>query len=315
MHKDNLLILRGIACLTVVVSHLSPTLIVYGFEAVWLFFMLSGFLLTQGFLTGRFSAARQFYINRAKRLLPVFYVAQITFIAVTAMGFAASVFPKPQWVREALILTAAPWAPYVGMIKSVNSPIWSVVLEIHFVIILPWIVRYRMALWAAIVAWFCMLPFLGDIWPVVYESHYYNAGFFLLGILAAKTKKQKLPTWFALIAPIAFVGVDTLAHHDLQAALICGPFVLAPAYFLLLLSLDTDFQKRLPTQYRELIPRSLTGLLEIVGAMSYSLYLVHKFVGINFGVIAAFVVATIMYVEVESRFRYSRSNAPHLAST
>ncbi len=315
---DNLLILRGIACITVIFDHLTGPIISllpkseqsnwlqhfipYGFQAVWLFFMLSSFLLTTAFLKQRFKldeeGIRYFFLTRAKRLLPAFYVAQFLVILHMIMAVAPSAFTLSVLIREGSILIFAPWVPYFGATTAVgswNSPIWSVLIEVQFIILLPlfirWMIKKPSIFIYALGGWYLWLLCIFiwndfhihkiEIWPKLYDTHFYNAGFFLLGMLAAWSKFyckfSNIPRPPLVIGAtiLIYMAVNYFAHDDLNSVLIIvGPFFLAPIFFLLLLSIDTDYQKRLPQSYRELIPvMSWKSVFERIGVMSYSVYL------------------------------------------
>lgn len=68
--------LRAIAVLSVVIFHLSETLLPGGFIGVDIFFVISGFLISNHILTdvaaSRFSF-KEFYLKRARRILPALY--------------------------------------------------------------------------------------------------------------------------------------------------------------------------------------------------------------------------------------------------
>lgn len=355
---DNLLIIRGIAASAVVLSHLLPHALLFsgwgtnfatiwllpnGFQSVWVFFTLSSFLLTTAFLQGRFTTARQFWLTRARRLLPGFYTVQLTIIALVLLGVTSSdygLLTLREVRREIYILLFAPWVPYSMASQSLNSPIWSVVLEVHFIILLPFIVRFAtskvlfgiLALWIFALSYICARNL--SIWPRLYETHYYNAGFFAFGMLAARAKhagievkKARLPIIITTI--LAVICLNAISNINVDIALQYGPFLLAPAFFALLMSVNTSIQKKLPTNYKDLIPTlSTRSVFEKIGAMSYSVYLLHKFIGYNLlyyfsiekytknlavfwavlSLIVVLVVAisAIFYIEIESRFR-SRS--------
>jgi len=82
---DLLLIVRGLAALSVVVWHTQgykaiypPALNTSGRVAVWLFFGISGYVIAYGFVHGRYrltpSELTSFYRNRFLRLYPLFIV-------------------------------------------------------------------------------------------------------------------------------------------------------------------------------------------------------------------------------------------------
>ena len=84
-HLDGL---RAAAVALVIVYHARVT--VGGYLGVDIFFVLSGYLITQvllreGARTGRISVVK-FYVRRALRLLPALYVLQITFLIFAFAG-------------------------------------------------------------------------------------------------------------------------------------------------------------------------------------------------------------------------------------
>lgn len=370
---DNLLILRGIACLLVVQNHdliltiarvpqyqekLLYWIYPYGYQAVWLFFMLSSFLLTKAFLSDRFTTDRagilHFWKTRAYRLLPLFFAVQGSLILLYALGWLPGEFHNVSLFREFNIMLLFPWLPYLkgtNAVFSLNSPIWSVVLEIHFIAILPFLIgtlkksakpfEVLLALWLVGIAGLWLMNTVGPrkipLFPYVYGSHVYNAGFFLAGMLIAKGKvsfrkryPQNFAPWLALLTAAGYLYTNYQARVDLDLAL-SGPavFLLFPILCGLLLTLDTNFQKPLPGNFASLVPNfSVRSFLEKVGAMSYSVYLVHKPVGYviegifdfskyEFSFVAALgvdallttvvlVVGAICYLQVENRFRVGR---------
>ncbi|WP_410011018.1 acyltransferase family protein [Pseudomonas sp. IsoF] len=70
-------VLRGLAVLFVVLEHLAIPGFHYGYLGVDIFFVISGFLITsivsRGLARDKFSF-KEFYLRRAKRLLPASFV-------------------------------------------------------------------------------------------------------------------------------------------------------------------------------------------------------------------------------------------------
>lgn len=85
--RQDIQVLRGLAVLLVLLFHANLTGIKAGYLGVDIFYVLSGFLITSLIArkkdSGTFSLS-EFYIKRAKRLLPVAYVV---YIAVAIMAF------------------------------------------------------------------------------------------------------------------------------------------------------------------------------------------------------------------------------------
>jgi peptidoglycan/LPS O-acetylase OafA/YrhL len=95
---DALLALRGFACLVVVIHHCNAprNTIIYhnldwswlifshGWVAVWVFFVLSGYLMGKAFYTERYAAdvpgVLSFWRNRIFRIVPLYYFALLILI-------------------------------------------------------------------------------------------------------------------------------------------------------------------------------------------------------------------------------------------
>lgn len=79
---DLLLIVRGLAAISVVVWHAAgyhgelPLINIPGRVAVWVFFGISGYVISLGFFKYRYKLTRSsllfFYMNRALRIYPLF---------------------------------------------------------------------------------------------------------------------------------------------------------------------------------------------------------------------------------------------------
>lgn len=85
--RQDIQVLRGLAVLLVLLFHANLTGIKAGYLGVDIFYVLSGFLITSLIARKKDSgtfALSEFYIKRAKRLLPVAYVV---YIAVAIMAF------------------------------------------------------------------------------------------------------------------------------------------------------------------------------------------------------------------------------------
>lgn len=294
---------------------------------VWLFFFLSAYLLTKGYLRGKFSLTKEFYLSRARRLLPTFYVVQISVIILVLSGIVPEYLSGgdlfKRIIREVSVLLFAPWTPYILASASYNSVIWSVIVEFHFILLLPAIVwRSLRSLVILLLIWIVIIAVLWlleiEIWNRHYEAHYFNAGFFLAGILTAKIKKQKsfikIPSIFPMLILMLLIAlIDILAHYDLQLALLIAPVPFAICLFFSFLLIDTDYQRPLPRKMKDFINGfNLLKGVELLGAISYSLYLSHKFFGItliyytNFfiGFTAMLIIAILLYLMVEIRIRF-----------
>jgi len=141
---DLLLIIRGLAALSVVVWHTAgyhgtfpPVINIPGRTAVWLFFGMSGYVIAHGFIHKRYAMTlddlRDFYTNRFLRIYPLF-------IALSALG----------WITELLLTGSNPltlrdlpsqlMALQFNQNYILNSVFWTLGIEIQFYLLAPLLV-------------------------------------------------------------------------------------------------------------------------------------------------------------------------------
>jgi peptidoglycan/LPS O-acetylase OafA/YrhL len=322
---DHFQVMRGVACLMVVLNHLTgllidgapggfdawyvPLLMPTGFQWVWLFLALSGFLLTKAFASGRFTLDRAgitaFYLARARRLFPLLWAAcilwSLLYFALHRFDAWPKLLPGWQWEHEISVAFALPWLPYspgFNPISSVNSPVWSAIIEVHYCILMPLLLMrlntprrlgYIFGAWALAMIWLLQAVALRhrpEIFPVIYGGHLYNAGFFLAGMLLARrapfTRIQRLPWSIVIaIAAVAMIAAQYVAFYNVNLALAVSPAFVLPAVCLLVARADDRYQVKLPDTFRRLASGGWSPVkwLERIGIMSYSVYLLHKPLG------------------------------------
>jgi len=134
--RPGLDVVRGIAILMVMVSHLRHGWRSEGSIGVAIFFVLSGFLITALLLEERHDRGRidfkAFYARRARRLLP----AMIVMIAVVSAVKAAI---GVQWREslEAVLLYVSNWAYIGGVRMTWVQHTWSLAIEEQFYLVWP----------------------------------------------------------------------------------------------------------------------------------------------------------------------------------
>jgi len=113
----------------------------FGFSGVFLFFVLSGFLLflpyARALLDNQpWPSARKFYLRRTLRILPLYYVA-----------LAVLLLPGGGWLRPqnivplsfiVLLLHDMRWDAST-IISWVDGPFWTLAVEWQFYLLLPWL--------------------------------------------------------------------------------------------------------------------------------------------------------------------------------
>ncbi|MEK0450589.1 MAG: hypothetical protein RL088_2857 [Verrucomicrobiota bacterium] len=195
--------LRGIAVLVVFLSHssgfrqrLTPWTSFHGTGhlGVYLFFVLSGFLLTWSLLAARRINFTGFYMRRFFRIAPLFYLIVTAVFAVQLWSGKVDLFNLH--VKEGWTGFWQHLAFYRG-----DSVFWTIAAEFEFYVILPFLVAAlarggaKIAVLYALVAafigvWYILIEF-GKVDPryslkvanIVHHSQYLDV--FLLGIIAA----------------------------------------------------------------------------------------------------------------------------------
>ncbi|BAZ30930.1 O-acetyltransferase OatA [Cylindrospermum sp. NIES-4074] len=154
---DALLALRGFACLMVVIHHCNPprnSIVYQGYDlswlifshawvAVWIFFVLSGYLMGKAFYSERYildiPGVMNFWRNRIFRIVPLYYFAILIL----------TLFVYPNWLKienwgnllrlftftYEFSVTSQP-----GM--GFNAAFWSLSTEVQFYIMVPFIFSY-----------------------------------------------------------------------------------------------------------------------------------------------------------------------------
>jgi peptidoglycan/LPS O-acetylase OafA/YrhL len=149
--------LRGIAVLLVIWCHLrgftfdsstewlSDFKAASGFIGLYLFFVLSGFLLflpyARSFLSGnKWPSTRRFYMRRALRILPIFYAALFVLFAVALIAPKSGLVPpipraKTLFTLVTLFHDVRPDAWFY--VLGTDTPLWSLAIEWQFYLVLP----------------------------------------------------------------------------------------------------------------------------------------------------------------------------------
>ena len=136
--------LRAISFLVVFVAHCGLDRYVPGGFGVTIFFFLSGFLITT-LMRGEFQHTgavnfRHFWLRRAFRILPPFYIVLFAAIAV------ALIFDPPGTLSVAAVTAQLAhvtnyWLIYRGYAgqPAGTGVYWSLAVEEHFYLLFPWV--------------------------------------------------------------------------------------------------------------------------------------------------------------------------------
>jgi len=232
--------LRGISIGLVMLAHLRGTtgfpsvfsdpLLDHGALGVRIFFVISGFLITQLIVqeieqTGRLSI-RLFFIRRALRIFPAFYV----FLAVIALASSLHWLDIP---AANLLFAATYTMNYVLDGRWETGHLWSLAVEEQFYLMWPVTIRLlglrRALLLAAVVAlvapYGLLALFLRDsgvyelatnTFPFVFDG--IAAGCVLGGsintLMTSTRFRRTISSRYGELVPVVVLGLDCLDHHS-----------------------------------------------------------------------------------------------------
>jgi peptidoglycan/LPS O-acetylase OafA/YrhL len=281
--------LRAIAFLLVFVSHKAPTPLTdrYGTGGVWIFFVLSGFLITRILARSQekietanssfWTELTSFYVRRTARIVPVYYALLATLTLLAIFGLIDVGEPARQasnWLYAAnFYIDRWGWRTDLGHF-------WSLAVEEQFYLLFAplvlasprrWLPKICIAVIALSLATHARLLWQGS-WHISFEvNSLANFGLMAIGGLAGIAAERPLPS--ALRGPVPLIG--TLAavlsapalFHDIDVWAHFGR-IAAALMALVLIQIYQD-QRGAIARLLDLPP--LRGL----GFISYGAYLFH----------------------------------------
>lgn len=253
-HLDSL---RAIAALLVVAWHAKVPIFLGGFVGVDLFFVLSGYLITNVFTKN--PELKSFYINRALRLTPPLALMLIAYLAIFPF-----IFPAHNHVTDALISIAylSDYATAFWDTPKYLVHTWSLAVEEHFYLLWPLIViRFKPTVSALLVA-YILASFFRSSWPDFFEAYSKfdtRLSGLVLGCLIASVKiDQKFPAWPGVL--VLILAASTLKWGT-QFTQSWGFFIVEIAAAIAILGTAPKWLESAPLAY--------------FGKLSYGIYLWH----------------------------------------
>lgn len=285
---DFLLIVRGIAALSVVLWHAGGYLGPYpwwmnvpGRTAVWIFFGISGYVIAYGFVHQRYSLTstdlKDFYINRFLRIYPIFLV--LTFLG---------------WVTETLRLGSSPlsisdipaqlFAIQFNQDYLLNGVFWTLGIELHFYLLAPllvipmlqkkrWVYMWTPAgLYSATIFWYIYAyKMLG--WSFDGRNILTCLPHFLAGMIACRLtvplSKNKLRFRLSLTSALALIVITNGMYH-------LAPHIFWSPLGILLVDIAVIFLVVAHRSWDKSMTDS-TAAITWLGVLSYGLYAWHGY--------------------------------------
>lgn len=297
MRKYQLDGIRFILFLMVYTTHYHPMplKVAYLGYALPVFFVMSGFLITNVLLSATDSTLsgklRTFYLRRILRICPSYYVVVGTLIILGMLSYPLSYLLYLINIKLFMLSAAETHAGFHGWFmqawRSQSLHLWSLSVEEQFYIIYPWLlyltpVRFRTLmlgglLVASIAARFWFMQhyprtFYGTLLPVCAEYFVWGC---LFAWFEARNRLGRLsPGWtlgLSTIAVVALVTVEHRLHHtgffQFTTSHYQTPIAMAMGFFIWgLWAIRDDHWVARVLSWKPLV---------YFGAMSYTLYLVH----------------------------------------
>ncbi len=116
---------------------LAAALITSGESGVILFFVLSGFLLFMPYakallFEAKWPSARQFYMRRALRILPAYYLSLVLLIL-----FSQPQYLQPQHWKDLFLFVTMFMDSTPDTFRQLNGPFWTLAVEWQFYMLMP----------------------------------------------------------------------------------------------------------------------------------------------------------------------------------
>ncbi len=283
--------LRAIAFILVFLSHKFPMepIEAMGTIGVWLFFVLSGFLITRNLASHRaaieqgrdsvLGALKDFYIRRTARIFPAYYALLIVATVLASRG-RVNLGPEGRQLSN-LFFVSNVYIERNGWVGALGH-LWSLAVEEQFyiffapLVLLTPLARLKqlcLAVLAVSIAANGYHVWKGS-WFVTFDvNSFINFGLLALGGLAGLSAGKPLPQRLASDAAMAVCLVLTplippLLSGEQNAGLLMFGRVLGVLYALLLLQI-------VQRQDSPVVGFLETPVLRHIGLVSYGAYLYH----------------------------------------
>jgi peptidoglycan/LPS O-acetylase OafA/YrhL len=271
--------LRGMAALSVVLFHTIETdqipalkaampgwfvlVLEHGNLGVAIFFVLSGFVIAFS-LDGRpmsLPTVGRFMLRRSVRLDPPYWLAIIITISFSVLASTIVKGRPVQTFSAEQILAHLFYVQNLLGYENINPVFWTLCLEIQFYLIFALLLTTGRAattltIGAMIVSLLWPLGIGTDFWPGLFPPLWHG---FLLGVAVYWALRGKLPTYL-FGAYVLIIGAAAITHEN-SFSIVCA------ATAVVIFAVGAVGRLHLSLNWR---------WLQGLGAISYSLYLIHN---------------------------------------
>lgn len=285
--RSDIQALRALAVLAVVVCHMNPSWLPGGYLGVDIFFVISGFVITQLLLSAKDVHLGKFWLQRIFRIFPAYAVMLAVVAPLAAMVFVPENFSQfsGSWIKSLLFVSNQYFSSYGDYFSPLltEQPLlhtWSLAVEMQFYLFYPFLIlfllRYR-ALWVLLVVTALGFGYAQWVWmqasthAPLYYALLIRAPEFLFGCaLSAYANRlstayfKRFGLVFALlgfsILILSLIFIDERLFSPLSALVVCAGVVLVIAGRVEQGAISALYNQR---------------LILLIGVLSYSIYLWH----------------------------------------
>lgn len=290
MIRKDIQIFRAIAVVAVIIYHFNINFLPYGYLGVDLFFVISGYLITNQLLQNRNETSIKlsvFYFKRFKRIIPSLISSSLFTLTIGYFNLSLEQFHELfRGLKYSILFVGNVFFAQVIDYFSIDVKrnlivnLWSLSVEEQFYIVFPLLVIISMKVKKIKISYFFIICFIISL--VSYTELFYNKfnlstiffGFekyifyspftrssqFLVGAIAATIKKKRiLSNSVANYSSIIFMLVLFIFNFQSYNQILISVLI----FYLLLF--ETQIKNNL-----------FTNSLVHIGNISYSLYLFHQ---------------------------------------
>jgi peptidoglycan/LPS O-acetylase OafA/YrhL len=259
----------------------------YGFYGVHFFFVISGFVIG---MTVRNSTPRSFFVSRASRLYPAFWIGcTLTFLTGIIFQDPRYHVSLPTFVVNLTMLAGFTQPPTGGGVPYVDGAYWSLTEEIRFYFLVAgvlwlsrrwqkWLPKKNQPLWGIgfwlLIATFGLARKNGQI-EFFFAPKW--AGYFCLGLLCFLVYNGTRTKWLILEMLWAFAMMLVAAHRELSNLRVVYRFDYNYVATVAILTGTFGFVLLIAMRRIGSVPFPMFATM--LGAATYPIYLLHQHVG------------------------------------
>lgn len=323
---DLLLIIRGLAALAVVVWHAEgyhgqfPAMInVPGRTAVWLFFGISGYVISYGFIHKRYSLTlsdlKWFYMNRLLRIYPLF-------LALSVLA----------WITELVTTGSSPiglkdvpaqlFALQFNQDYVLNGVFWTLGIEIQFyllapLLVMPLLVNNGVRTYALVFALYIALVYwnryaVGQFgWSYDGRNIVSNLPHFFIGMIACQLvstfKPSRVRLTLSIVGAVTLLAFTSWLYHRSPGQFWSVRGILLVDFLILFLVFA-----HASCDPRSLRKHPLYVSFALLGTLSYGIYAWHSYLMKYVPYLEAHVVVLIVVTTIMAYVSYRLVERPAL---